>query len=75
MGSLANYIDYESFGRDVYLDEGGDYTPEGYIYNSEGSINEDYDGYVPDEYKVLDVFKEDVYYDKVNFPDEKPLLR
>ena len=31
MGNLARYIDYESFGRDTRLDEGGDYTSYGYV--------------------------------------------
>ena len=31
MGNLARYIDYESFGRDIRLDEGGDYTSYGYV--------------------------------------------
>lgn len=30
MGLLANYIDYESYGRDVRLEEGGIYTGNGY---------------------------------------------
>ena len=31
LGSLANYIDYESYGRDIRLDEGGIHTKNGYI--------------------------------------------
>lgn len=31
MGNLSNYIDYERFGRDVRLDEGGTFTDNGYI--------------------------------------------
>ena len=31
LGVLANYIDYKSFGRDIRLDEGGDYTSYGYV--------------------------------------------
>lgn len=31
LGTLANYIDYESYGRDIRLDEGGIHTGNGYI--------------------------------------------
>ena len=31
MGPLANYIDYDSYGRDVRFEEGGVYTDAGYI--------------------------------------------
>lgn len=54
MGSLARYIDYESFGRDVRLDEGGTFTNGGYIYATGDSIDEYYDGInVSDEYRVF----------------------
>ncbi len=31
MGTLRNYIDYESYGRDIRLTEGGIHTANGYI--------------------------------------------
>uniref|UniRef100_UPI004057195B antirestriction protein ArdA n=1 Tax=Agathobacter sp. TaxID=2021311 RepID=UPI004057195B len=31
LGTLANYIDYEGYGRDIRLDEGGIHTKNGYI--------------------------------------------
>ena len=31
LGNLVNYIDYESFGKDIRLDEAGDYTSYGYV--------------------------------------------
>ena len=31
MGTLARYIDYESFGRDVRIEESGGYTSYGYV--------------------------------------------
>jgi antirestriction protein len=31
MGNLSNYIDYERFGRDVRMDESGDFAQGGYI--------------------------------------------
>lgn len=47
LGSLANYIDYESYGRDIRLEENGIHTQNGYISLTdnirivfEGSIDE-----------------------------------
>lgn len=31
MGNLANYIDYEKFGRDVRIEESGSYVSGGYV--------------------------------------------
>ena len=31
LGTLASYIDYESFGRDVRFEEGGCFTSAGYV--------------------------------------------
>ena len=31
IGTLANYIDYESYGRDIRLTDGGIHTINGYI--------------------------------------------
>ena len=53
-GVLANYIDYERFGRDVAMDENGAFVAGGYIYNTGDSMTEIYDGMeVPDEYRVF----------------------
>lgn len=53
MGNLARYFDYESFGRDVRIDEGGSFVDGGYIRATGDSMDEIYDGIdVPDEYKV-----------------------
>lgn len=55
MGNLANYIDYESYGRDVRLDEGGMFTDWGYIVSNGSKFVELYDGTpedIPEEYKV-----------------------
>jgi len=58
MGSLTNYIDYERFGRDIALDEGGTFTAQGYIRNNGNSFDEEYDGInIPDEYKVFSMPK------------------
>lgn len=55
LGSLANYIDYERFGRDVALDEGGRFTDEGYIRNTGDRWTREFDGTledIPDEYRI-----------------------
>ena len=53
LGALSNYIDYERFGRDIQLDEGGTFTSEGYV-NKRDSLEEFYDGMdVPEEYRVF----------------------
>ena len=56
MGALSNYIDYESFGRDIRLDEGGTFTDHGYIVNNHDRFIEQYNGdweEIPDEYRVF----------------------
>lgn len=54
IGALSNYIDYESFGRDVYLSETGVYTNQGYLRDDNNTFYEEYDGQdIPDEYKVF----------------------
>lgn len=59
MGNLARYFDYERFGRDIALDEGGTFTKNGYIRNNGDSFNEEYDGVnIPKEYKVFAFPKE-----------------
>lgn len=55
MGNLANYIDYERFGRDVAMDESGRFTDEGYIRNTGDSWDRVFDGSredIPDEYRI-----------------------
>lgn len=56
MGRLSSYIDYEAFGRDIRLDEGGEFTDNGYIVNNYGNFIEQYNGNreeIPDEYRVF----------------------
>lgn len=56
MGRLSSYIDYEAFGRDIRLDEGGTFTDNGYIINNYGNFIEQYSGdreEIPDEYRVF----------------------
>ena len=55
LGPLANYIDYERFGRDIAMDENGRFTDEGYIRTTGGSWDRYFDGSlddIPDEYRI-----------------------
>ncbi len=55
LGPLANYIDYERFGRDVAMDESGRFTDEGYIRNTGDSWDRVFEGSredIPDEYRI-----------------------
>ena len=57
LGPLANYIDYERFGRDIRMDEQGRFTDEGYVRNTGDSWNHYFDGSledIPDEYRITD---------------------
>lgn len=59
---LRNYIDYEGYGRDIALDENGEFTSFGYVWDSGSSFVEVYDGdreSIPEEYRVMS-FQEDV---------------
>lgn len=42
LGMLANYIDYEAYGRDIRLKEGGKFTEYGYIVKTD-NINISFD--------------------------------
>ena len=55
LGPLANYIDYERFGRDIRMDESGRFTDEGYIRSTGDSWDRQFDGSlddIPDEYRL-----------------------
>ena len=55
LGPLANYIDYERFGRDIRMDEDGRFTDAGYIRSTGDSWNRYFDGSlddIPDEYRI-----------------------
>lgn len=54
LGNLAYYLDYEKLGRDIALDQGGVFTANGYIYQTDDPGHGEYDGQsVPSEYRVL----------------------
>lgn len=55
LGALANYIDYEGFGRDVRLEEGGVFGDNGYVRSNGGRFVDIYDGdteNIPEEYRI-----------------------
>ena len=54
MGTLGNYIDYEAFGRDIAMDESGDFTSHGYVVGGKDTFREYYNGDhdIPEEYLV-----------------------
>lgn len=59
---LKNYIDYEAYGRDIALDESGDFTSFGYVRDTGSSFHEYYDGdrgSIPEEYWVM-TFQDDI---------------
>ena len=49
------YFDYESYGQCTAINEGGCYTPQGYIFNNcRTPFKEVYDGrHIPEQYKVF----------------------
>ena len=49
------YFDYESYGQCTAINEGGCYTPQGYIFNNRRTpFKEIYDGqHIPEQYKVF----------------------
>ena len=54
-GILINYIDYEALGRDIRLDEGGQFTDNGYVYPIGEDLKIYFDGSreaIPVEYRV-----------------------
>jgi len=59
---LRNYIDYEAYGRDVAMEEGGDFTDLGYVRDTGSRFVEVYDGEhgsIPEEYRVM-TFQDDI---------------
>ena len=48
------YFDYESYGGDTCINEGGDFSELGYIFNNRTAFQAVYDGlHVPEKYKVF----------------------
>jgi antirestriction protein len=52
---LKDYIDYEAYGRDIAIEEGGNFTEFGYVRDTGNRFYEEYDGNpenIPEEYRV-----------------------
>ena len=48
-----DYFDFESYGSDTAINQGGRFTEQGYIYNNRSRFTEHYDGReVPEEYRL-----------------------
>lgn len=55
LGPLANYIDYERYGRDIAMDEQGRFTDEGYVRVASERWDRQFNGElddIPDEYRI-----------------------
>ena len=51
---IEPYIDYESYGEDAKINEGGEFTTYGYIVNNQSGFEDMYDGItVPKAYQVF----------------------
>ena len=51
--NLVNYIDYEAYGRDFSINEGGDFCDSGYISRNDVDFTKYYDGHdVPSEHRI-----------------------
>ena len=53
---LRNYIDYAAYGRDIALEESGEFTDFGYVRDTGDTFHEYYDGKhgsIPAEYRVM----------------------
>lgn len=80
MGGLANYIDYERYGSDCQLDEGGMFTNAGYMRDTGQSWYEYFDGTledIPDEYRISGGKEQSV--EKITVlvvePEKKPYVK
>ena len=65
---LRNYIDYEAYGRDIALEEGGEFTDFGYVRDTGDRFDEVYDGErgsIPDEYRVM-TFQDDISEEEIS---------
>ena len=64
---LRNYIDYEAYGRDIALEESGQFTDLGYVRDTGDRFDEVYDGYresIPWEYRVTVTQEEQEFLDE-----------
>ena len=54
---LIDYIDYEAYGRDIRINDGGHFAPGGYVADNRSNFVEHYTGLddIPDEYRIFKV--------------------
>lgn len=54
---LVDYLDYEGYGRDMRINEGGHFAPGGYVFNNQSRFIEHYSGLddIPEEYRISNV--------------------
>ena len=54
---VIDYIDYEAYGRDVRINEGGHFAPGGYVFDNQSKFIEHYTGLddIPEEYCISHV--------------------
>ena len=53
--NLRAFFDFEAYGRDVRINEGGHFAPGGYVFNNGGSFVERYHGMenIPPEHRIF----------------------
>lgn len=86
---ILDYIDYEAFGRDRSINEGGTFTERGYIVDNFQNWYEEYDGTlesIPEEYRLtnkkdsmIDAERDAVQKSKLKVlvvePDKEPYVK
>lgn len=71
---LRNYIDYEAYGRDIALEESGQFTDLGYVRDTGDSFREYYDGErgsIPEEHAAKEEIYENLMAGRISALDEK----
>ena len=58
---LIDYIDYEAYGRDIRINDGGHFAPGGYVADNRSNFVEHYTGLddIPDEYRISKIHARD----------------
>lgn len=58
---LIDYIDYEAYGRDIRINDGGHFAPGGYVADNRSNFVEHYTGLddIPDEHRISKVHARD----------------
>ena len=53
--NVLPYFDFEAYGRDVRINEGGHFAPGGYVFNNGGKFMERYHGMedIPPEHRIF----------------------